>query len=540
MPVKYFKFPIMAVGLCMTAGLFVAASARAAQTVDIEIDAGRPGPVISKHLYGHGAEHNGSGNVGGMWVGRQSKIPNTKGWRKDMLAALKALHVPVLRWPAGCSADQYNWREGIGPRDGAAAGSEVGTHEFFDLVELLGAEAYVNGNAGTGSPREAAEWVEYMTAPGGSTLAQLRTKNGRSRPFKVAYFGVGHAPWGCGGNMTAQYYADLYNQFAVFIRGKGLEPPKLIASGAGAEWTDELSTKKRIRDYRDGISAHRAPAPASASAAGREGKSAEASSSELRWIAALDRALQINGFIDSNVAALDKNDAAGKISLAVAEWGGRDDAAQQQPDALGDALVAALHFHAFHAHAGRLRMASFAPAATGQALIRAEGGAMVLTPAYHAFRMHVPFQDAVSLPVRLDHNPRYSLGGIAVPAVSASAARASDGKLYLSLVNTDPKDAVEVAVGIAGAAAKGAKAASAASAASEAMAATVERGPQAASGAVLTAGAMDAHNSAASPAAVAPTPFTARSEQGKLLLTLKAMSVTVLAIDEDTLEGNRP
>ena len=516
MPVKYFKFPIMA------AGLFVAASAWAAQTVDIEIDAGRPGPVISKHLYGHAAEFSGAGNVGGMWVGRQSKIPNTRGWRKDMLAALKGLHVPVLRWPAGCSADQYNWRDGIGPRAGAAAGSAVGTHEFFDLVELLGADAYVNGNAGTGSPRETAEWVEYMTAPGGSTLALLRTKNGRSRPFKVAYFGVGHAPWGCGGNMTAQYYGDLYNQFAVFIRGKGQQPPKLVASGAGAEWTDELSTKKRIRDYRDGISAHRAPAPApaSASAERRDGKNAEPGYSELRWIAALDRALQINGFIDSNVAALDKNDAAGKISLAIAEWGGRDDAAPQQPGALGDALVAALHFHAFHAHAHRLRMASFSQAAPGQALIRAEGGAMVLTPAYYAFRMHVPFQDALSLPVRLDHNPSYSLGGIAIPAVSASAARARDGKLYLSLVNTDPKDAVAVAVGIAGAAAKAA------------TAATAKSGPQAASGAVLTAGAMDAHNSAASPAAVAPAPFTARSEQGKLLLTLKAMSVTVLAIEE--------
>jgi len=502
MPVKYFKFAYMA------AGLFVAASAWAAQTVDIEIDAGRPGPVISKNLYGHAAEDNGAGNFGGMWVGRQSKIPNIRGWRKDTLAALKDLHVPVLRWPGGCSADQYNWRDGIGPRAGAAAGSAVGTHEFFDLVELLGADAYVNGNAGTGSPREAAEWVEYMTAPGGSTLAQLRAKNGRSRPFKVAYFGVGHAPWDCGGNMTAQYYGDLYNQFAVFIRGKGSEPPKLIASGAGAEWTDELSTKKRIRDYRDGISAHRA------SAEGREGKSAETGSSELRWITALDRALRINGFIDSNIAALDKNDAAGRISLAIAEWGGRDDAAPQQPGALGDALVAALHFHAFHAHAGRLRMASFSQAAPNQALVRTEGGAMVLTPAYHAFRMHVPFQDAVSLPVRLEHNPPYGLGGIAIPAVSASAARARDGKLYLSLVNTDPKNTVAVAVGVSGAAAKAAKA------------------KAAASGSVLTAGAMEAHNSAASPAAVAPAPFTARSEQGKLLLTLQAMSVTVLAIDE--------
>ncbi|CAN7360425.1 alpha-N-arabinofuranosidase [Pseudoduganella sp. LjRoot289] len=495
---KYLQFPIMA------AGLLVAASAWAAQTVDIDIDAEHPGAVISKNLYGQAAGHSDAGNFGGMWVGPRSKIPNIKGWRKDVVAALKELHVPVLRWPSGCAADEYNWRDGIGPRARAAAGNAVGTHEFFDLVELLGADAYVNGNIGTGSPREAADWVEYMAAPSGSTLAQLRTKNGRAEPYKVAYFGVGRAPWGCGGNMTPQYYADLYNQYAVFIRGKGKEPPKLIASGSGAEWTDELSTKKRIRDYRDGISVHRPPA------AGRDSKSAAPGLAEEQWIGALSRAWQINEFIDSNVAMLDKNDATKKISLVMGEWDGGDATAQQrsQQNALSDALVAALHFHAFHAHAGRLGMANIAQQAPGQELIQAEGKAMVLTPTYHAFRMHVPFQDAVSLPVKLTNNPTYSLGSIALPTVSASAARARDGKLYLSLVNTDPKEAVTVTVGVAGVVAK------------------------AASGGVLTAGAMDAYNSAAAPGSVAPAPLMARAEQGKLLLTLKAKSVSVLAIEE--------
>ncbi|SFV09035.1 alpha-N-arabinofuranosidase [Pseudoduganella namucuonensis] len=497
---KHLQFPIMA------AGLLVAASAWAAQTVDIEIDAGHPGPVISKNLYGHAAADGHAGNFGGMWVGPRSKIPNIKGWRKDVVAALKELRVPVLRWPGGCSADEYNWRDAIGPRGKATDGNAVGTHEFFDLVELLGADAYVNGNVGTGSPREAADWVEYMAAPSGSTLARLRTKNGRAKPFKVAYFGVGRAPWGCGGNMTPQYYADLYNQYAVFIRGKSNEPPKLIASGGGAEWTDELSTKKRIRDYRDGISAHRPPTATVANDSG----SAAPDLGEARWIAALNRAWQINEFIDSNVAMLDKNDATKKTSLAIGEWDGGGAAARQrpQPNALGDALVAALHFHAFHAHAGRLSMANIAQQAPRQDMIQAERSTMVLTPTYHAFRMHVPFQDAVSLPVKLDNNPTYGLGGIALPTVSASAARAMDGKLYLSLVNANPKEAVAVAVSVAGVVAK------------------------AANGSVLTASAMDAHNSVASPGSVAPAPFTARGGQGKLLLTLKAKSVTVLAIDE--------
>ena len=489
---KYLQFPLVA------AGLFVAASAWAAQTVEVDIDAAHPGPVISKNLYGHAAGDGGAGDFGGLWVGRRSKIPNIKGWRKDAVAALNALRVPVLRWPGGCSADAYDWRDGIGARDGAAAGNAVGTHEFFDLAELLGADAYVNGNIGTGSPREAAEWVEYMIAPGGSTLARLRAKNGRARPFKLAYFGVGRAPWDCGGNMTPQYYADLYNQYAVFIRGKGERPPALIASGGGAEWTDELSTKKRIRDYRDGISAHRAPASAADSAQ----DPAPAPDGD-RWHAALDRALRINDFIDSNIAMLDKNDAAGKTSLVLGDWDGRGDPAPQRANALGDALVAALHFHAFHAHAGRLRMANIAQTAPGAAMIRAEGGTLVLTPTYHAFRMHVPFQDAVSLPVKLDNNPSYTFGGRAVPIVSASAARARDGKLYLSLVNTDPAEAVAVAVAVRGAAAK------------------------AASGAVLTAGAMKVHDNSA-----APAPLAVRGGQGKLQLTLPAMSLAVLAIDE--------
>ena len=457
----------------MAAGLLLAASAWAAQAVDVTIDAMRPGPVINKHLYGQAAV-----NERALWVGPTSAIPNIKGWRKDAVAALKDLRTPVLSWPGACQADTTNWRDGIGAR----GRNEVGTHDFFNLVELLGADAQVNGNVGTGSPREAAEWVEYMLADGGSTLSKLRARNGHAQPFKVAYFGVGNAPWGCGGNMTPQYYTDLYNQYAVFIRGKVSQPPQLIASGSDAQWTDELSTRKRIRDYRDRISMHYAGAPAGAG--------------EQRWISTLSAALGADEFIASNVAKLDQNDPANKISLVMGEWGARDG------NTLGDALAAALYLHAFHAHAGRLSMAS-----TAQATILTEGRKIVLTPSYHALRMHAPFQDATSLPVKLGNNPGTTLGGIAIPTVSASAARAKDGKLYLSLVNTNPKEAVPVTIAVAGGAAS------------------------AASGSVLTAGALEARNSAVSPSSVAPAPVAMRSEQGKLLLSLAPGSVTVLAID---------
>ena len=474
----------------------LAATAAAAPQVAVTIDAVHPGPVISKDLYGQSIGLAGSG---GMWVGPGSQVPNIRGWRKDVIGALKDLHVPVMRWPGGCPADAYHWRDGIGEhRDGHEHGNAVGTHEFFDLVELIGADAHVIGNVGTGSPREAADWIEYMTSDGESTLAQLRAKNGHPKPFKVAYFGIGNESWGCGGDMKADYYADLYNQYAVFIKARSGTLPRLVASGGDRAWTAEISKKERIRDYRDAIGVHDVEKGAIAGAG--DGTS---------WGATLNEALAMDDVIAKHIAAIDGNDPAKKVQLVVDEWRTRADPGLSPRrdalgDALGDALAAALRFHVFHARAGRVGMASLAQ--TGQALILAEGDGIVLTPTYHAFRMHVPFQGAVALPVRLDHAMSATVGGAAVPMVSASAARAKDGTMYLSLVNTNPDAAAEVVVGVTGARAGGA------------------------SGSVLGAPAMDAHNTFAAPAVVAPVPFRARAVNGKLRMTLPAKSVVVVAI----------
>lgn len=493
----------------LAAGWFVTVQACAAPTVELTIEAARPGPVISRQLYGQ-AVGAGPYAYGGAWVGSGSAIPNSQGWRKDVVAALRDLRVPVLSWPGGCAAERYNWRDGLGPHGvrpvkalpqaiGAVDDNAVGTHEFFGLVELIGADAKLNGNVGTGSARESAEWLEYAVAEGRSTLARLRARNGHAKPFKVAYFGIGNVPWSCGGSMTPRYYADLYNQHAVFIRGKSATPPKLIASGSGADWTDELSTKKRIRDYRDGISAHYGPDSADPGTGG-----------EGAWFATLKGAWSMNQFIADQVARLDQNDPARKLTLTIGEWRTRYDAGQQAlPNTLRDALAAALQFHIFHAHAERVSMATFAaPPDAQQEIVVAAGTQLVLTPTYHVFKMHQPFQDAVSLPVRLDNNPRCALGTDGIPAISASAARGKDGLLYLSLVNTDPKDAAVVSIGMAGAVAGEG------------------------SGRLLTADTMDAHNSAAQPIAVAPVPIQVRPENGKLALTLPAKSFAVLRIAE--------
>lgn len=497
--------------------------AYAANEVSISIDAKKAGPVINKNIYGQFAEHLGTGVYEGMWVGPDSPIPNTKGWRNDVIGALKKMHVPLVRWPGGCFADEYHWRDGIGARESRPVKmntnwgnveerNAVGTHEFFDLVDLLGADAYVNGNLGSGSVQEMAEWMEYMTGDGKSTLAELRRKNGRDKPFKVAFFAVGNEAWGCGGNMTAEYYTNLYNQTVSFLKAPKPYMPKIIASGGHDDdttWTDYLS--KNIRTRVDGISFHYYTLPT-----GNWGKKGLAIGfGEDQWISTLKNTLRMDTMIKNNVAKLDKNDPKNKISFDVDEWGtwydvepGTNPGFLYQQSSLRDAVVAALNFNIFHAHAGRVRMTNIAQMVNVlQAMILTEKDKMLLTPTYHAFEMYVPFQNATSLPLTIANNPEYSFGGTSIPEVSASAARGQDGKLYLSLVNTNPNKDVSVDIDVAGEKLTAAK------------------------GRVLTAKTMDAHNTFAQPQAVQPASFNATAKAGKLTVNVPAKAVIVVSLE---------
>jgi alpha-N-arabinofuranosidase len=495
----------------------------AAGEVTVTIDATRPGPVINKNVYGQFAEHLGTGIYEGMWVGPASSIPNTRGWRNDVVGALKELHVPLVRWPGGCFADEYHWKDGIGTRDkrpvkvntnwgGVEENNGVGTHEFFDLVEMLGADAYVNGNLGSGSAQEMSEWLEYMTSDSKSTLAELRRKNGRDKPWKVAYFAVGNEAWGCGGNMTPEHYSDLYKNVVAFMKAPASAKPKFIASGGNdndMRWSDVLS--KQIKRNIDAISFHYYTIPT-----GKwDVKGAATGFGEDQWISTMKNTLDMDRLIKENNKLLDQNDPQKKLGLYVDEWGtwydvekGTNAGFLYQQNSLRDAVVAALNFNIFHAHADRVRMTNIAQMVNVlQAMILTDKDRMLLTPTYHAFRMYVPFQDAASLPVEIKNNGSYSVGSASVPEVSASAARGKDGKVYLALVNTNPNKAVDVAINVAGA-----KAA-------------------AAHGKVLTAGAMDAHNTFAAPQAVQPAPFDAQADGGKLSVQLPAKAVIVVAVE---------
>ncbi|HKD23426.1 MAG TPA: alpha-L-arabinofuranosidase C-terminal domain-containing protein [Rhizomicrobium sp.] len=487
------------------------------------IHADRAGPKIDRHIFGQFAEHLGRGLYEGVWVGEHSKIANTHGFRNDVVGALRALHVPDVRWPGGCFADEYHWRDGIGPRakrpvtlntnwGGVPETNAFGTHEFLEFTQMIGADAYVNGNLGTGSPREMAEWLQYMTSDKPTSLTAERARNGHPAPWKIAYFAVGNEAWGCGGDMTPDHYADLFRQTASFLKAPTGARPSIIASGGNdndTSWTETLISK--IHRGMGAITFHYYTIPGEKWNA----KGPATGFGEDQWISTLAHTLRMDDFITQNTAIMDKYDPDKKVAFAVDEWGtwydpepGREPGFLYQQNTLRDALVAALNFNIFEHHADRVRMANIAQMVNVlQAMILTRGPEMVLTPTYHVFRMFRPFQDATYLPSELE-TPRYALGTQSVPAVSLSAARTADGAIVIALVNLDPNNPMPVAAAIPGA------------------------GARRVAGEVLTAAAMDARNTFENPDSVKPAAFSGASFAGdKLSLTLPAKSVVVLTLE---------
>lgn len=488
---------------------------------NVTIDAKNPGATINKNIYGQFMEHLGRGIYEGIWVGEDSNIPNTNGYRNDVVKALKDLKVPLLRWPGGCFADEYHWKDGIGPRDqrpkgvntnwgGVIEPNSFGTHEFLNFAELLGAEVYVNGNLGTGSPREMAEWLEYMTSDSDSTLANMRRANGRDEPWRIHYFAIGNESWGCGGTMTPEYYANLYKHWATFAKTPADNTPIMIASGGHTdqtEWTETLITQvPPVWSMKmDAIAHHFYTLPT-----GDWDKHGEATGfPEEEWISTFYQTLRIGGIIERNIAILDKHDPEKKVGFYVDEWGTWYDVSEGDPgflyqqNSIRDAIVAALNLNIFHQHADRIHMTNIAQMVNVlQAMILTDKEKMILTPTYHVFRMHKPFQGATYLPVSLANNQEYKFGEYAVPKVSASAAKDKQGKTWITLVNTDPTQSETIDIS----------------------------GYKLLTGEVLTAKEMDAHNTFDNPEVVKPVAFSAEARGGKLTIELPAKSVLVAEI----------
>lgn len=489
------------------------------------IDTTKPGAEISRQIFGQFAEHLGTGVYGGIWVGKDSAIPNTRGIRNDVVAALKAIKVPNVRWPGGCFADEYHWEKGIGTGKrpvtlnsnwgGVIEPNTFGTDEYMDFLSQIGADAYVSANVGSSNPRETAEWLEYMTSEKETSLAQARRENGHPAPYAVHFLGIGNESWGCGGNMTPEHYTDEYRQFATYA--KNYNPEQVgdkrmlkIASGANVDdynWT-EVFMKNKSNDV-DGLSLHYYSGfenwPPYQPASGFD---------ETEYAKVIKTALRMDELITKHSAIMDKYDPQKKVALVVDEWGawlknepGTNPGFLYQQNSQRDAVLAAVTINIFARHADRVRMANIAQMINVlQAMILTDGDKMVLTPTYHVFKMYVPWQDATFIPVNYDAGA-YSHGGVTLPRADIAAAKAKDGKVYVSITNIDPTQPLEIDLSALGLKAKSA------------------------SGQTLTAPKIDSINTFDKPNTVTPKPISATAKNGGLILQVAPESVTVVSLD---------
>jgi alpha-N-arabinofuranosidase len=507
---------------CAAVALLGANPVQAAIQASATIDTHKAGTRISPEIYGHFAEELGHGIDGGIWVGEDSPIPNIHGYRKDVVDALKELGVPVVRWPGGCYADTYHWRNGIGPRakrpvtinyswGGVEQRNQFGTHEFFDFAELIGAKAYLSVNIGSGTPAEAREWLEYIQSQSHSALAEERRANGRDKPWTVDFVGLGNEMWGCGGNQSAEEAAALMRRFATFLQ----IGPKLIAAGPSDrryDWTRVLMGVDGMYHgppQWNGISLHYYTLPTG----NWEHKGAAIGFPESEWASTLKRTRDIEEMIEQHEAIMDKADPQKKVGLMVDEWGtwydptpGTNSAFLVQENTLRDALVAATNFHIFMRHAERVRMANIAQMVNVlQAVLQTAGPRMVRTATYYAFLMYRPFQGATAFPVTIN-SPDYAVGESRLPAVDVTAAKGADGATYVGLVNADPSQGADVDLSIEGAGKR-------------------------VSGQVLTAAKMDSRNPLGGPEQVRPAAFNGvRWAGGKLRVSMPAKSIVVLSL----------
>jgi alpha-N-arabinofuranosidase len=477
--------------------------------------------TISRHIYGHFAEHLGRCIYDGFYVGDKSNIPNTKGMRNDIVAALKKMKIPNLRWPGGCFADTYHWKDGIGDKSkrpsmvntwwgGVTEDNSFGTHEFMELCAQLSCEPFINGNLGSGSPQEMRDWVEYLTHPGGSPMARLRTENGRKEPWKVKYWGVGNENWGCGGEMKADYYANLYRQFATFLYNYGdnrLFKLPSTANGANYAWTETL-LKEIPLNMMDGVGFHHY----SVIDWGKKGSATDFN--EDMYFTTMKRAFDIDAMVKQTKSLMDRYDPKKKLAMVIDEWGGWYDVEKGtnpgflfQQNTMRDAMIAGMTLNIFNNNADRVRLANIAQTINVlQAVVLTEGAKMILTPTYHVFEMYNVHHDALMLPINVNCKD-YVVGNEKLPAVTASASKDKAGAVHISLVNIDMSKSQEVTVSV-----RGMKASSV-------------------TGRVLASAKVQDCNTFDSPNKVQPTEFKGATLKGdELKLTLPPTSVVVLEL----------
>lgn len=417
--------------------------------------------TINKNIYGHFAEHLGRCIYGGLYVGEDSKIPNLNGMRTDVVNALKELNIPVLRWPGGCFADTYHWKDGIGPKEqrktivntnwgGVTENNHFGTHEFMELCSQLGCEAYFSGNIGSGTVQEFSDWVEYCNADSRSPMGSERKENGREEPWHVKYWGIGNEAWGCGGNMRPEYYADLCRQYSTYLRNYDASHKIYkIASGANVddyEWTRIVA--ERAGHTVDALSLHYYTLPNDDWQ--HKGSATEFSGDE--YYTVLRKTLRMEDLLNQHISVLRRADPSGRLGLAVDEWGtwydvepGTNPGFLYQQNTMRDAIVAAINLNIFNNHCDYVVMANIAQMVNVlQAMILTEGEQMVCTPTYHVFSLYKRHQGARQLETYAQTMLIDAPDSHRIPNLHVSASEASDGSILLTVVNMDAEKSVPV------------------------------------------------------------------------------------------------
>ncbi len=496
------------------------ASAQQKDTVVVNADLGTV--KISKYIYGQFAEDLGHGIYGGVWVGPNSDIPNIDGIRKDVVEALKKIDVPDVRWPGGCFADQYHWKDGIGPRKdrpkrinmwgNVIDNNSFGTAEFLEFCKLIGAQPYLAGNVGSGTVREMKQWVEYLTYPDGTTLSDLRKENGHPAPYHIKFWGVGNESWGCGGNMTPEFYADQYKRYTTYLSNYGGNHLFKIASGpngADYHWTQVLM--KDVGRRMNGLSLHYY----TIAGPSWSNKGSSTNFSEKLYFDALKKAKQMDEIVSRHSTIMDEYDPQKHVALVVDEWGiwtdplpGTNPGFLEQQNSMRDALVASTTLDIFNKHAARVRMANIAQMVNVlQAMILTKGKQMVLTPTYYVFGMYKVHMGATYLPISI-HSANYTFDGDSLPAISATASKDSTGKVHITMSNIDPSKKQTVVIDLRGINLH-----------------SVHNGQ------ILTAKSFDSVNTFENPDNVKPKPFhDARLRDGKLTVDMPSKSIVALEL----------
>lgn len=424
--------------------LFVFYSRSFCQANVATLDITKTKDQISKYIYSHFSEHLGNCIYDGLWVGENSSIPNNKGIRKDVAEALREIQIPALRWPGGCFADEYHWRDGIGPKEkrpkmintnwgGVTEDNSFGTDEFMELCSQLGCQAYITGNLGSGTVQEMSQWVEYLNSDNESPMTELRKTNGHEKSWGATFWGVGNESWGCGGQMKPGYYCDRALNYATFLKNYGNNRLKLIAVGPNSDdynWTEKLMQELGPRFW--GISLHYYTSLNSSATNFKEDE----------WFDVMKKTLYMEELLNNHSAIMDKYDPYKQVALVVDEWGtwykvepGTNPAFLFQQNSLRDALVAGINLNIFNNHCDRVKMTAIAQVVNVlQSVILTKGDKMVLTPTYYVFDMYKVHQGAYLVPTKLN-GENYEFSGQSVPALSISSSLDKKGKVHISICN---------------------------------------------------------------------------------------------------------